>query len=241
MSPLTFVTFRWKPSPGYRSHFGPETVVALRNMVRRHYPHPHRFVCVTDDARGIDGVETIPIWNDHAHVPNPSGRRNPSCYRRLKLFAPDAADTFGERLVCLDLDTVVVGDLAPLFDRPDDFVIWGQSDYPRKQWYNGSMWMLRTGTRTQAWTEFDPARSPRLAHNAGHRGSDQGWLSYVLGPNEATWNVNDGVYSYRVHIHPRGNSLPANAKIVFFHGHVDPWHYRAANVPWIRLHYGAAA
>src|SRR6185369_10690146 len=69
---LSVVCWKWKPSNGYRSAFGPETVNVLRAMVRRHYQKPHRFICVTDDSRGIDpGIEIIPLWDDYAAVPSP--------------------------------------------------------------------------------------------------------------------------------------------------------------------------
>lgn len=238
---LTFVTFKWAPPAGYRSSYQPEYVHALKRQIDRHYAAPHRFVCVTDDPKGLEGIETVPLWPDFADLANPSGRHNPSCYRRLKLFAPDAGKTFGDRLVVMDLDTVIVGDLTPLFDRPEEFVIWGQTDFPGKQWYNGSLWMLRTGTRTKVWTEFNPKTSPHQAHRAGCRGSDQGWLSYILGKKEATWSTAEGVYSWRVHIRPTGNVLPADARIVNFHGHVDPWSYKAQHIDWVREHWGVAA
>jgi len=235
-APLTFVSWRWQSPVGYRSTFGPETVYALKEMIRRHYPHPHRFVCVTDQPERLPGLETIRMWDDCAAIPSPFGRHNPSCYRRLKLFEPDAGKVFGDRVVSIDLDTVIVGDLTPLFDRPDDFVIWGCSDYP-KQWFNGSLWMLRTGTHPEVWTTFDPDTSPDVAKRAGCFGSDQGWMRYVLGKKVATWGEADGVYSYRKHIAPGGNLLPANARIIAFHGKVDPWHYSAQHVPWIKAHY----
>lgn len=239
---LTFVTFRWAPPRGYRSQFRPQAVVALRDMIRRHYPHPHRFVCVCDDPSGMGDVETMALWNEFANIPNPNGRHNPSCYRRLKLFAPEAAEMFGERIVCLDLDMVAVADLTPLFDRDEDFIVWGESDYPTTQWYNGSVWMLRAGTRTKVWTEFDPKTSPLLAKRAGKKGSDQGWLSYILSnPREATWGRNDGVYSFRKHIQPMGGHLPANARLIAFHGKVDPWHWQAQRHDWVRENWGVAA
>lgn len=236
-APLTFVSWRWKSPVGYRSVFTPDTVYALREMVRRHYPHPHRFVCVTDEPKEIPGIDAIPMWEFGAAIPSPFGRHNPSCYRRLRVFAPEAGQLFGERLVSIDLDTVIVGDLTPLFDRPDDFVIWGESDFPRTTWYNGSLWMLRTGTRTRVWTEFDEETSPAKAARAGARGSDQGWISYILGSHEATWGRKDGVYSFRKHIFPVGGALPADARVVCFHGNVDPWSYRAQHFAWIREHY----
>ena len=234
--PVTFVSFRWR-TPGYRSTFGAETVFALREMIRRHYSKPHRFVCVTDDPAPLRGIETIPLWEDCSKIPSPIGHSYPSCYRRLKLFAPDAGDVFGERLVSIDLDTVIVGNIEAIVDRSEDFVIWGESDFPHTTPYCGSLWMLKTGTRPQVWTEFDAATSPRLAWKSGCRGSDQGWLAYILGPNEATWGKRDGVYSYRKDIARFGRGLPSDARLVSFHGKVDPWGYKAQQIDWVKQHY----
>lgn len=240
-TPITFLCWRWKPTAGYRSTYKPETVHALRAMVARHYAAPHRFLCVTDDTAGLEGIETFPLWPDGANLRNPHGGHNPSCYRRLKAFSADAREWFGERIVSLDLDTVIVRDIQPLFDRAEDFVIWGESDFPRTQWFNGSLWYLRAGTRTQVWTQFDPKHSPKIAAAAGARGSDQGWISYILGPKEATWGRRDGVYSFRKHILPTGGHLPSDARIVNFHGNVDPWSQSAQRLHWVREHYGVAA
>lgn len=238
MRPLTFVSWRWQSPVGYRSTFAPATVYALKAMIERFYPHPHRFVCVTDQPKDLPGIETIPMWEFGAAIPSPFGRHNPSCYRRLRAFAPDAGKLFGERLVSVDLDTVIVSDLTPLFDTEVDFKIWGSSDY-KSQWYNGSLWLLKTGSRPQVWTEFDPDTTPEKAKRAGCFGSDQAVIRFILGSKEAVWGEADGVYSYRKHVAPTGNILPANARIVCFHGKHDPWDYRCASVPWIQQFYPA--
>ncbi len=237
MTPPTFVCWRWQPPKHYRSTFGPETVYALREMIARHYAKPHRFVCVTDRPHELPGVHAIPLWEDCSRIASPIGHSYPSCYRRLKVFAPDAAGICapGERLVSIDLDTVIVGDLVPLFDRPEDFIIWGESDFPHTTPYCGSLWMLRAGTRPQVWTEFDPLTSPAQAWTHGCRGSDQGWLSYILGKHEAVWTRKDGVYSYRKHL--RGGPLPKDARMVCFHGKVDPWSKQGQRNPWVRQWY----
>lgn len=234
---ITFVCWKWQPPRGYRSTFAPETVYALRAMLRKHYAKPHRFLCVTDRPEQLPGVETIRLWDDCSQIPSPIGHSYPSCYRRLKLFAPDAGETFGERVVSIDLDTVIVNDVTPLFDRPEDFVIWGESDFPHTTPYCGSLWMLKTGTRNQVWTQFDPETSPKRAWQAGCRGSDQGWLSFILGKGEATWTSKHGVFSFRKQIAQRGNLLPDTARLVSFHGKVDPWSYKAQQIDWIRRHY----
>lgn len=235
---MTFeiVTFKWKPPRHYRSKFGPETVNTMRSMLERHCPKPHRLTCITDDPDGIDPrVRIVPLWGDHAGVRNPCGAHNPSCYRRLKLFSKEAREIIGERFAVMDLDTVIVGDMSPIFDRTEDFLIWG--DTHPTTWYNGSLWILTAGARAHVWEEFDPADSPRQSRRAGHFGSDQGWISYRLGPNETILRKEDGVYSYRNHIQPNGGVLPENARIVMFHGKHDPWHPCSQQVPWVREHY----
>ena len=234
---LSVVCFKWRPRPGYRSTYAPATVHTLRNMVRRHYSRPHRFICITDDAAGLDDdIEVVPLWDDHAEVPNPSFRTGPSCYRRLKVFSREIGDVLGERFLCVDLDTVICGDLEPLLDRPEDFVSWRNPD-PR--WpINGSLFMLRAGSRPEVWESFDPATSPAISHAARCYGSDQGWMSYVLGSSEASWGPEDGVYSYSDEVSKRGNILPENARVVSFHGRWDPWDPIVHKVaPWVRRHY----
>jgi hypothetical protein len=156
----------------------------------------------------------------------------------LRLFHPDAAQWFGERFVSLDLDVVLTGDLRPLWDREEDFVAWGDTNPQPGSHYNGSMMLLRANTRTHVWTDFDPETSPQKAKAARCFGSDQGWISYRLGPGEAKWGTADGVYSYRNHIAEHQQKLPEGAKAVIFHGHLDPWsRYVQKNCPWARKHW----
>lgn len=233
---LTVVCFKWRPTPGYRSKFTGHNVDVLRRMVRRHYPAPHRFVCVTDDPSEIrEDVELFKLWPDHANVRNPSGAKNPSCYRRLKVFARNAGDWLGDRFVCLDLDCVIVGDMRPVWDRPEDFVIWKSATSGNP--YNGSMFLLRAGTRPQVWREFDPNLSPRETHAARLYGSDQAWIAHVLGGGEATWTSRNGVYSMRNEIRTLGGRLPRDARIVFFHGKGDPWLPEMQRLPWVASNY----
>lgn len=233
---LTVVTWLWAPPRGYRSAFGPEHVNVLQRMVARHYPHPHRFVCVTDRTKGLAAaVEVIAPWNDFADLPSPHGGHNPSCYRRLRSFHPEIGTTLGARHVSLDLDTVIVGDLSPLWDGPEAFKIWKEQD-PRS-FYNGSMWRIDAGARPQVWTRFNPQTSPAEAKAAGRFGSDQGWISHVLGRGEATWSTADGVYSYNCDLRKHNGRLPADARIVMFHGGTDPWSPAAQKLDWVRRCY----
>lgn len=246
--PLCVVCFKWR-TPGYRSTFGPAHVAALRRMVARHYPHPHRFILFSqhaeEDSRwldevgskvgGLEDVEVFQLWDDLAAVQNPSGHKNPSCYRRLRIFARDVGSWLGQRIVWLDLDTVITGDLTPLWHRPEDFVIWGDTN--RANPYNGSMCLFTAGARPELWEDFDPVRSPRLGASMGYFGSDQAWIAAKLGPKEARWTMVDGVYSFRNEIAPRRGQLPKNARVVFFHGRHDPDSKEAQKLEWVREHY----
>lgn len=232
---LSVVCWKWH-TPGYRSKFGPETVNVLRSMVARHYPDPHEFVCITDDSKGLDsGIRVIPLWDDLARIRNPM-RRGPSCYRRLKAFSAEAAELIGPRFVSLDLDCVITGDLRPLWNRPEDFVIWG--DTAKGTPYNGSMFLLRAGTRRKVWDDFHPARSPLIGRKLGYIGSDQAWIGACLGKHEAKWTAADGVYSFRNQIQKNGGALPPNARAVMFHGRHDPWCPAVQSKhPWIVEHW----
>lgn len=197
---LTVVSFKWKRNHDIpRFRYEAEHVLILRNMVARHYQKPHRFVCITDDARGLSDVETYPLWDTYANVPSPWRGQQPSCYRRLLMFSPDIEKIVGPRFVAVDLDVVITGDLAPLWDREEEFVGWSEAGWGHSI-YNGSMWMMTAGARRQVVDRFNPKTSPREAWKAKLFGSDQAWISYVLGRGEASWTRDDGVYSYRKHI-----------------------------------------
>ncbi len=230
---LRVVTFKWAPAPGYHTWFEAEHVNVMARMVARFYPAPHEFVCVTDDPEGLSSdIRYVPLWPDFADLPNPNGPSFPSCYRRLKLFSQEAAQLIGDRFVLVDLDCVITGDLRPLWDRPEDFVIL-RSAHPQL-FYSGAMLLMRAGARSRVWSEFDPVESPAKARAQRHFGSDQAWISACLGPGEACWSPDDGVYSFYKHILPNEGALPADARLVNFHGAVNPWDPRViAKCPWV--------
>ena len=239
MTELRVVCWKWAPPPGYRSTFTHLQVNNLLNMVGRNYHKPFELVCITDNPNGISSeVRVIPLAEveQFGHLTSPHGGLNPACYRRLWMYGDHARDIIGERFVSVDLDVVLVDDVTPVWDRPEDFMIWGET--LRRTPYNGSMQLMTAGARRQVYDDFDPDNSPGAARRAGFDGSDQAWISYKLGPHEKRWTMKDGVFSFRLHVKPNAGKMPKGARIIFFEGQVDPWSpYAQKLCPWIEEHW----
>lgn len=218
--------------------YEPKHANVLRRMLGRHLKVPFRFICITDTTDGFDPeVEVMPIPAASAavgHLRTPEANQQmPSCYRRLWMFS-DEARVLGERVLLLDVDLVALNDITPLIERDEDFVGWR----PRKAWGNadrvaGGMYLLRTGTHPEVWTDFDK-QGIAEAKAEGFRGSDQAWLSYKLGKSAALWSNDDGLYALSDLI-SLGNYPPNDARIVQFAGPRKPWHAR--DVSWVAKHY----
>jgi hypothetical protein len=231
-APLSVVCFKWKRGrKGYQlpsvCDYTAEHVNILSRMVDRHLDMPYRFICVTDDPKGLDDdIEVVPLWDKCLALGG--------CYNRLYAFSPDMMPLFGPRFVMIDLDCVVVGDITPLFDTPEPFVMNAYLGDMTRQFYNGALVLMDTGCRAEVWETFHPKHSPLMMKRekqAGRLiGSDQAWIAHTLGPDEATFGPWCGVYeALRVQ-----DRLPLDARIVFFSGKRDPSERQYA---WVREHY----
>lgn len=110
------------------SMYGPEYVNHLYRGVTRHLRRPHRFVCFTDDAQGLDaGVEARPLPD----LGLPAGQKDLR-WRKLAVFRETLDDLQGTTLF-LDLDLVVVDDLEPFFTAPGRFLIIRDDDLFRRK------------------------------------------------------------------------------------------------------------
>lgn len=232
---MKIVTMKWR-TPGYRMTFEGWHVNTMRNMFREYCALPHEFVCITDDPSGIDDdIRTIPIWDDHAALQNPMGARWPSCYRRLRLFAPEMRELIGGRFLMIDLDAVILADITDLVARTEDLVLWKSPHPPR--YYSGAMLMMDPGCRAQVWDTFDPGAVRDVYEKTGFRGSDQAWVSHVLGPNEATWGKADGVRFFS-HLE---TDPPKEARVLFTTSLGPPWASRSDAVRSAYMRHAAHA
>jgi hypothetical protein len=231
---ITVVCYLWYDPKGKNNAvyiYGPEHVRMLKSMVDRHLHLPHRFVCISD--REIQGIETISL-DMATHVPH-------TRYAKLMTFRPDAASVIGERILQLDLDTVITRNIDPLVDRPESLVLWRNPCWGERKRtrYNTSMLLLTAGTRPDVWIKFDRTLTPALmARHWG--GTDQAWISHCAGPDAPHWTQDDGVYGAgRLRGNPvtAGTVLPDNARIVFFPGRREPtMRTTQEKHPWIQEH-----
>jgi hypothetical protein len=223
---LTIVTWLWHQK-NRAILYKPEYVNTWARMITRNVTIPHRLLCITDNANGIE-IDTFPLWEPPS-VSNPNwGITRPQCYVRLKAFSKEMKPVLGDRFVSVDLDCVVTGNLDRILSKDEDFII--NRGETKKNDYNGSMWMMNTGARDQVYSQFNQA-GVNQAYRNGYMGSDQGWIRQCLGPKEKTFGNEDGVRSF---VRVRNAPLPEDTRIVFFQGSIKPWDSTAQRVGWIR-------
>lgn len=232
-APLAVVCFLWvDPNGRHNRHYtySAEYVNRLASMLRRHLHLPYTLTCVTDMPEGIEAGVRV--------VPTPAEVRDwPGHMRRLVIFRPDAAETFGKRILLIDLDVVILRDITPLVDRPEDFVAWEPRLYHALNGayarYNTGFMLMDAGARPQVWAALDIDEATRVL-SAKHEGvvDEQSWISHVLGPDEAIWPWNGDVVSVKA------VPAPHAARMVFFNGPRAPgMPAMQREFPWILEHW----
>ena len=225
--------------------YGPDYVLKLRSMVRRHLHRPHRFVCFTDDGTGLGGdIEVRPL--PPMDLP-PDKERG---WRKLSTFTGPLADLTGPTLF-LDIDIVIVDAIDGFFDLPGKFCIIHDWAKPWRITGNSSVYRFEAGAHPDLLDYFlknidqvkrEVRNEQEYLTREVHR---QGLLTYW--PKE--WCV-----SYKHSCLPpfplnyiRTPALPAGGRIVIFHGLPNPpdaivggghgllRRYRPA--PWVAEHW----
>jgi hypothetical protein len=197
---ITLVSWLWKQPQG-RTTYTADHVHLWADMVSRNLTMKHRLACVTTETDLPPNVERIDPPGEFEDVQPKWGPAKPNCFRRLVMFRKDAAKMFGKRFVSMDLDCVIGGLLDPLFNRPEDLVLF-KGTHPSRP-YNGSLMLIKAGCRPQVYDDFD-----------------QAWLAHRLGWNEAVWDETDGVYHWGQFQRAGKRCLP---RVLFFPGKPKPW------------------
>lgn len=151
--------------------YSTDYVYKLRDMVARHLPIPHEFICLTDNPNHLVGIKTDDIWCYHLQ----------GWWGKMALFEPRWRA--GERVLYFDLDTVICGDLSPLANLFVDFGIC--ANFTRaagnKSWpchYGSCVMTLGPNRCENIWHSFN-ADDYRLMMKAGNYGDQKvlEWLS----------------------------------------------------------------
>jgi hypothetical protein len=171
--------------------FGAEYVNRLQSMVARHLHIPHEFVCVTDDATGLNpSVRPVhALWDDRQ-------ASSAHCWQRLRMYDARSAAYFGPRYLTLDLDVIIVDDITPLVMRPEPLVCW-RVGYAGV--YAGGIVLQDAGVLDGLWRMYAADPEGTAKRTVIHAASDQDILNWYLrhnyGKPVAAWTEADGLMS----------------------------------------------
>jgi hypothetical protein len=231
--------------------YGPEYVNKLHNMVGRNLKRPFRFVCLTDDAEGIDPqIEVKPI---PAIGFDEFDQRKPWTFAhgwlKLTSFANPLYDLQG-RTLFLDLDIVILGSLDPFFEQKGDFVVikeWDKSDGTG----NTSAYIYTIGAHTDA---LDHLKNNYPASIADVRNEQEFITGYLSRQGKLSYWPEAWCRSFKRHCLRRGLMgwfappvIPPGARIIAFHGKPNPpdaiagvsgkWYRRVMPTQWVADHW----
>jgi hypothetical protein len=159
-------------------------VAGLQANVARFAP-PHRFVCLSD----------LPV--PCRRIPLVTGLRG--WWSKIELFRPGL---FTGRVLYLDLDVLVTGDLSALCRSAGFFLAWG---------WNSSV-ICWDAPDTEVFDRFTVDQVDRLQ-------GDQNWIVQCKPDVEPF--PDRLIFSYRMH-HLREQGMPENARVIACHGRPKP-------------------
>ena len=189
--------------------FTPEWVDRLYRGAARNTTRPFRLVCYTDqEYEFAEPVDQRPLVMPY---------RN--CLALLECFREDLG-----RVVFMGLDTIIVGNIDAVMDYDGPLAMLPDPLAPRP--CSGVMAYPYT---PQIWEAFE--RDHEEISRSSLLGGYPSDMTFLATQIHAL--IDDaGIYSYKAHC--RGG-VPADAKIVYFHGWEKPHELRH---DWIREHWG---
>jgi hypothetical protein len=180
--------------------YGAEYVNRLAAMLRRHTSKVVPFICITDDAKGLaDDIENIP-----ARYPELQG-----WWQKPALFGGYGFEQ--ERLLFLDLDTVIVGNVDFLFEYEGPFAIL--RDFYHPVHYGSAIMSIAPGFGRHVWDRFRVTPDTIIQSMWG----DQDWIKACV-PHADLWQdlCPGKIVSYKAdEVQTRGVN---GASIVCLHG-----------------------
>jgi len=216
-------------SVGNYCGMGARYVNALFRGCARNLTIPFRFVCFTDDDRGLEpaiGVRSVPPRLD-------------GWYNKLALFRPDAFEV-GERVLYIDLDTIVLGNIDDIARYDGPFAMLANAYVPGVPCQSGIM-AWEAGRHANIWDEWSASGFPTVP------GGDQEWIQHRVSGAVTLQSFFPGrLLSFKYECaklaSPRNRRdaelkalwaryvrvpYPSGASIVYFHGQPKPHNCRS--------------
>lgn len=223
--------------------YGPEYVNRLYSMVNRNLSYEFKMVCFTDDETGIiDDVQCFPI--PEMELPSNLPER---MWKKLTTLKSDLYDLKG-RALFLDLDIVIVDNIDCFFDVDGEFRII--KDHSWRSWRitgNSSVYRFDIGEHGYVFDDFianfdtikDLHRNEQEYLTQAFY--DKGKLQYW----DQSWCPSykyDCISRFPLMVWKKP-IIPEGAKIIIFHGEINPhkaikggrgkWYRYVRAAPWV--------
>jgi hypothetical protein len=211
--------------------YGPEYVNQLYRGVKNNIHRQFRFVCVTDNADGLDeGIDAQPF------PVAPTGWKYswPNIFVKLMVFKDGFANLKGPTLF-LDIDQIIVGKMDDFFDfKSGEFCIIRNWIELRKRIFRGlpkignsSCFRFEAGKMNYVYEKF--VAEMDIAVQQKFFRTEQAYMTHAVGLKNVNWWPSAWVQSFKrscMRIFPFNLFMQPkqakNAKILCFHGRPTP-------------------
>lgn len=221
---MDFLCFLWRGRRFDRpvASYGIEHVTTLAGMLARYGGHTltcaHSGIELPPHVRSIRMPDDVVMMDDY--LP------------KLWAWSPALHQQMPHRFACIDLDVVILADIAPVLETGDPILLW---DSARDEPYNTSLFALERGYGHEVWTSLTPARLDMAKRLATRWTGDQSWVAVVLGTAGApTFGEDSGIIRYRPSLHRA--APPDGTRAAFFCGPMAP-NTEAKHSTWVKRHW----
>lgn len=194
------------------NYYRAEYVEKLKRGFERHMPVPHKFVCLTNEPFADYCIPLQHNW--------------PGWWSKIELFTPGLLTG---RVISVDLDTVLLGDLSFLLEHDSRFVMMDDRNHPGPN----SCLMYWDNDMSHIYNKFCLLPDTFMAHYDGREtGSmmgDQGFIQKTHRENGGTIDLWQKVTSPSYFVNfsgirnaPDWRAVCPNARICWWTGHPKP-------------------